>query len=85
MKVKILTDFSLGGGRDVFRGQTIDLDEKEAEARVRRGWAEYLAPNRAQYREPKVESREPAVGEGGKSDATGKGDVAGKAGEGDKK
>jgi len=79
MKVKILTDFSLGGGRDVYRGQTVDLEEKEAEARVRRGWAEYLAPNRTQAREPRVENREPAVGEGeGKAEGEPKAGAAAK-------
>ena len=39
MKVTILTDHCLGGGRDVFRGDVTDLPDGEAKLKIARGWA----------------------------------------------
>ncbi len=38
MRVKATTSFSLGGGRDVFAGDVIELDEAKALEKIRRGW-----------------------------------------------
>lgn len=38
MKVKALTSFSLGGGRDVHPGEVFEMSDAAAKSRVQRGW-----------------------------------------------
>lgn len=50
-RIKILTPFSLGGGRDVFPGDLVEVSDQMADLHVRRGWAEH-APAQADEGEP---------------------------------
>lgn len=54
VRVKILTPHSLGGGRDVFPGDVVELTEDEARLKLYRGWAEHY-----EDREPEATNREP--------------------------
>ena len=55
-KVRILTPHSLGGGKDVYPGDEVELNDSLAAVKVARGWAEYVE---IQDREPAVANREP--------------------------
>ena len=43
MKVKALTSFSLGGGRDVYVGDVFEMPNDQAEQKIKRGWVKAVA------------------------------------------
>jgi len=54
MKVKALTSFSLGGGRDVHPGDVFDLlPEANARTKVSMGWVEPVGSVRPRARTPR--------------------------------
>lgn|SRR5678816_472462 len=61
-RIRILTAHSLGGGRDVFPGDIIEVSDNEAEQKVSRGWAAYVSPDTSEYfvnRQEQIKQRDP--------------------------
>lgn len=63
MRFKVVSPFSLGGGRDVFPGQVIELDPNAGRVKVAQGWVVPVAETPA--KEPEAleapeEKKEPS-------------------------
>lgn len=58
MKVKVVSAFCLGGGKDVYEGTLLDLPEKDAKIKIHQGFVVALSEEEAAALEATAEDKE---------------------------